>query len=88
MTSHINTASLCGDTPVEDAVDNSGLGLVVFGFVPHFGRFDIGVPEVLECSLRIQTTVYGCPDGSGIVVDGDQIECIGDIVVAAGGIVQ
>ena len=88
MTSHVSTASLCGDSPVDDAAEDSGLGLVDFGFVPHMGRFDIGVPEVSECSRQLQTTVYGCPDGGGIVVDDDQIECIGDIVVATRGTVQ
>ena len=86
MTSHISTSLLCGDMPVTDAAEDSGLSLVEFGFVPHVGKYGIGVQELFEYSVRLQTTVYGCPDGAGIVVDDDQIECIGDVIIATEGI--
>lgn len=84
MTSYIATSRLCGDTAIEDVPDDAGLGLVEFAFVPHVGRFDIGTQELLQCSQALNTTVYGCSDGGGLIVDDGEIECIGGVVVAEG----
>lgn len=88
MTPNIRASLLCGDEPVQGVSDYSGLGLVDFAFVPHFGVPNVGLPELIEYSKTFRTTVYGCPDGSGIVIDGDQIECIGEIVAISDGAVQ
>lgn len=58
--------------------DFTGLGLVNFEFVPHFVMDTKG--QYVEEFVRGSTnTIYGCPDGSGIVVYDDNIEFYGDV---------
>ena len=87
MTTDISTTFLCGEKPVQGRSDNSGLGLVDFAFVPHFGRFNAGLPEIRNYSQQQHTTVYGCPDGAGILVNGDQIDLIGQVVTVINGVI-
>ena len=85
MTPDVSTAMLCDDTLIEELEDYSGLGLVEFAFVPHFGETNATVSDLKTYSKRNNITAYGCPDGAGIVVDGHRIECIGDILVVESG---
>lgn len=51
-------------------IDNAGLGLVDFHFWPHFNS-----DSVTRDQLRLSSTIpdlYACPDGAGIVIDGNE----------------
>lgn len=82
MTPCIHTSLLCGDVqpPSPSAPPNTtGLKLVEFAFVPHFGRYAT-MSDLQKYSNQHSQTVYGCPDGAAMVVDGDTLECIGDVI--------
>lgn len=85
MTPDIVTAALCGDEPVEPEMDLSALHLVDFAFVPHLNPGAASLAALQTYSRQHQVTVYGCRDGDGIVVENDQVKCIGDIVVVVNG---
>lgn len=74
MTPGIASAALCGDERMEGCSDDSGLALVDFHFWPHFGPGPVGDGTSLPAG-----NVYGCPDGSGIIVDGERIELFGQV---------
>ena len=78
MTPNISTALLCGDTDPAPRGDRRGLALVEFAFVPHFGRY-ASLADV-RAYARPWQPLFACPDGAAIVVDGDEIECMGDVV--------
>jgi dipeptidase E len=82
LTPEIETSALCGDVPHEPIDDLRALALTNFAFLPHLNQ--IVSPELILQTYANQQgyTVYGCRDGDGIIVDGDSIECIGDLVVA------
>jgi len=79
MTPDIGSAAVCGDAPYPQLVDNTGLGLVDFGVLPHFD--DSAPQHAALARLRAESggAVYGVPDGSGIVVDGLAVELIGSV---------
>ncbi len=78
MTPDISTSALCGDDLVEGSEDHSGLGLVDFHFLPHFEP-GAGTAEVAAHQSRFPATLYACPDGGGIVVEGANIELFGEV---------
>jgi dipeptidase E len=57
-----------------------GLGLVRFEFFPHYRSSRRYRDALLEYSLRVRTPVYACPDGSGVVVEGDRFTAHGDVL--------
>lgn len=59
--------------------DFSGLGLVDFEFVPHFTQ-DTKGEYVREFVREATNPIYGCPDGSGIIVQNDKASLYGDVV--------
>jgi len=81
MTSNIATACLCGDTRPEEDPDWSGLGLVDFAFVPHIDSLSEGSVVIANYARKHQITVYGCRDGDGLIVQDNQIRCIGNVIV-------
>jgi dipeptidase E len=81
MTGNIATAGLCGDTPPEEDSDWSGLGLVDFAFVPHIDSLSGGSVVIANYARKHQITVYGCRDGDGLIVQDNQIRCIGNVIV-------
>lgn len=81
MTYNIATASLCGDTPLKENSDPSGLGFLNFGFVPHMSSVPGGIATLQNYARQHQVTVYGCEDGDGLIVQDDQIRCIGNLVI-------
>lgn len=83
MTPDTATSHLCGDEPYPGLEDLSGLGLVDFAFVPHLGSMETS--EVLAFSSSFAGSVYGVPDGSGIVVDGNEREFFGPVLQAQEG---
>ena len=62
--------------------DKSSLGLVDFEFMPHWSEDDsIKYLELLKDYSKSQNTiVYACADSDGIVIDGDEIKFIGNII--------
>lgn len=80
LTPEISISGLLGDTPLEDYDHLSALGLVDFAFAPHLNTLDDWAP-LREYAHRAGLTVYGCRDGDGILVDGERVEFIGDIIV-------
>jgi len=69
MTPDIGTSRLCGDQNWPKLTDLSGLGLVDFLFWPHYGG----------SHATGAFPIYACPDGAGIVVEGDAVELFGDV---------
>lgn len=71
---------LTGDLPESDAMDKSAMDLVDMHFWPHFDparRLSSGQRRLVQRLDRL----YACPDGAGIVVDGEAIEIFGDVQV-------
>ena len=80
MTPDVSTSLLCGDTRPEGMTNDAGMGLVDFGFVPHYGD-DAWITDIEAYSRHHQAVVYACRDGGGIIVDGDRIECVGEVKI-------
>ncbi len=78
MTPNIVMAYDCGDDRPSKPFDHSALGLVDFAFMPHF------TPELeVRCqalALELNCTLYACQDGAGIVINGDEIKLMGDVL--------
>jgi dipeptidase E len=85
MTPDVTTAALCGDEPLEGETDPAALHLVDFAFVPHFGEIPSDLAALQAYSQDHQAVVYACRDGEGIVVEDDQVKCIGDVTVVVNG---
>ncbi len=78
MTPDIFSAYDCGDDRPSEPFDHTALGLVDFTFMPH----DTSELEIRcqELALELNRTLYACQDGDGIVVNGDEIKLIGDVL--------
>jgi dipeptidase E len=78
MTPDIFTAYDCGDDRPAEPFDHTAFGLVDFVFMPHY------TPELenrcQELALELNRTLYACQDGDGIVVHGDEIKLIGNVL--------
>lgn len=81
MTPDVSTSNFCEDASVAELTDYAGLDLVDFAFVPHWGAYKATLADLEAYSEQQQITVYGCPDGAGIVVEDQQVESFGDVVV-------
>jgi len=80
MTPNISTSAFCGDEVIKGETDFSGLNLVDFSFVPHFGNIPCDLNELKQYSQDHQTVVYASRDGGEIVVNDDDVKCIGDVI--------
>ena len=78
MTPNIFTAYDCGDERPLEPFDHTALGLVDFAFMPHFEP-DLEQP-CRKLALELNRTLYACQDGDGIVVNGDEVKFIGDVL--------
>lgn len=87
MTPAILTAAFCGDVRVPGSTDDSGLGLVDFYFWPHYRAGLEAIPNIAAC-LQQLPKVLGCPDGAGVIIDGDATEYFGEIQGFSDGIMQ
>lgn len=74
MTPSIETSLICGDDDSFSDGDNTGFSLVSFTFLPHYSR-----GQDTSAADLSKTLTYGCPDGTGIIVDDDNLEFFGDI---------
>lgn len=83
MTPDIASSALCGDTPYPGLEDCMGLGLVDFAVVPHHSGLEAAVRIF---SMTFPGTVYGVPDGAGIVIENGRTELIGEIRAARNGV--
>ncbi len=80
MTPDISTSSSCGDELIPRETDFSGLGLVDFSFVPHFGDRSYTIDDLKRYSQEKQTVIYAVRDSGAIIVIDDQVKCIGDVI--------
>ena len=84
LTPDITTAGLCGDVNDVGLRDMSGLGLVEMEFLPHLDGSS-EVSGLMERSAETDRPVYGCRDGEGIVVSGDEKIVVGNPVCSVKG---
>jgi dipeptidase E len=78
MTPYIDAALLCGDVPYALLTDVSGLSLTSFGFVPHLLDTPEQDQDIQAYSDRRNMILYGCHDGDGIIVDGQNVRFFGN----------
>lgn len=80
MTPDIHTAALCGDVPDPSMADVRALALTSFRFLPHFVP-DRLRPEMWASLVGPESPIYACPDGSGVIVHGDDVETYGAVTI-------
>lgn len=80
MTPEIASARLCGDTPYPPLTTYQGLGLVDFAFVPHMQDTPEEYTRMQAYANHQQRVLYGCHDGDGIVVVGETVTLVGNVV--------
>ena len=88
MAPEISATAYCADTqlPGEETDDLSGFGLVDFAFFPHTNFFPEHEEQMLQYSREHPYPIYGCANGGGIVVDGEQVEFLGPCKAAEKGV--
>jgi dipeptidase E len=80
MTKSIETAgfpSFDKDDNDENLTNLKGMGLVNFNFFPHYKNSKRYDREIVKYSRSLDSPVYACPDGSGIIVDDNELTFIG-----------
>lgn len=79
-TPHIGTTHLgaYADNLVND--DPTGLHLVNFAFQPHFDDSPGLLHELSRFATQHAMPVYACPDGSGVIVQHEQVTCVGEVI--------
>jgi dipeptidase E len=81
MTPDITTSSICGDEMIPGETDFSGMGLVDFLFVPHFGSGATTISDLKKFLREKQKVVYAAKDTGAIIVNENEIKCIGDVIL-------
>lgn len=61
-------------------LDSDALDLVPFEFFPHLNKSADYLPQLLAYSTETSRRIAACRDGDGVVVNGDVVESVGDIV--------
>jgi len=82
MTRSINTAGL-GEDADENIIgikNKAALNIVDFEFMPHWKGSTKKLNLLKKYAEAKKTTVYACKDGDGIIIDGENIKLIGDII--------
>jgi dipeptidase E len=80
MTPHIHMAGYPeheGDINEVRLKNFHALNLVEFEFLPHYSASAKTHQAMLRYSRRSKLPIVACPDGSGVVIDGDKTEFIG-----------
>jgi len=85
ITPEISTTHICGETPSHNLNDLSTLNLVDFAFLPHTNKIESVEKKIVEYSKMHKRRLFGCKDGDGIIVNGDSIQCIGELILAENG---
>jgi peptidase E len=80
----VEIASVCGDERVASG-DARGLGLVDFGFWPHYV---FGAEHLLDAESHalLDGCVMACADGGAVLVAGSETEVFGDVVCLEDGV--
>ncbi|WP_232297293.1 MULTISPECIES: Type 1 glutamine amidotransferase-like domain-containing protein [Bacillus cereus group] len=80
-TQSIDTAQFI-DEDIIGIEDRSSLGFVDFDFMPHWSeKLSEEYLDLLKDYSKLNhRTVYGCKDGDGIVIEGEDIKLIGNII--------
>ena len=73
------------DENTTDLKDFTALGLVDFDFFPHLNHNETYLNDIIEYSKVNNKTIYACNDGDGIIVNGDNIQFIGDVLKVKNG---
>ncbi len=60
--------------------EHAAAHLVDFHFLPHFNQRTAKISELEDFSRHHRQPLYACHDGDGIIVEGEKIEFIGDVV--------
>ncbi len=81
MTPDISTAAFPGDSQMPGETDTTGLGLVDFAFIPHYGNRPFTIDNVKKYAREKRTTVYLARDTGAITVDNSAVNCIGDVFI-------
>jgi dipeptidase E len=79
MTPDISTSSFPGDEVLPEDNNHTGLKLVDFAFVPHFGSHHFTLDDLKKYAREKKTVVYTAKDSGAILVYNDEIQCIGDV---------
>ncbi|WP_432804074.1 Type 1 glutamine amidotransferase-like domain-containing protein [Bacillus arachidis] len=80
-TKSIDTAQFV-DEDIIGLEDRSSLGFVDFDFLPHWSeeQSEKYLDLLKDYSKLSNRTIFACKDGGGIVIDGENIKLIGDII--------
>ena len=80
-TKSIDTAKFL-DEDIVGLNDRSSLGVVDFDFIPHWNnnQSEEKLKLLRTYSNLKNRTIYACKDGNGIVIEGEDIKFIGDII--------
>ena len=76
LTPHVHTATFPHfdrDENPWDMKNLSAMRLVKFEFFPHYKNSKRYDEELLHHSKKSKLPLYACPDGGGIIIDGEQI---------------
>lgn len=87
MSETIEAAALPPGDPFLEMDDYSALSLVDFDFYPHMDPESDDFQKVIEVSKTNNRIIYACKDGDGIIVDGEEVKFIGDVVRIEKGVV-
>ncbi len=79
-------AMFSGDDP-STVHDGGALDLVPFEFFPHMDKSKDCLPQLLAYSSKKSRSIAACKDGDGVVVNGNVIESVGDIVWMRNGVI-
>ena len=89
MCPNINITVLDPNHATPPLADMSALDLVSFEFYPHLNWNPVqGKKDVTAYSKQTDSCIYACNDGDGIIVDGDRIKLIGDVMQVQDGTVS
>ena len=64
----------------DNLTDTRGLGMVDFDIMPHWGRADYSLDDVISYSIKKRRNVYLCKDGEGVIVNEGKINVIGSVI--------
>jgi dipeptidase E len=89
LTPDISAAALFDMNPEDPDMDLTALRLVDFVFIPRLDTLPDGFNAVRSYSLSHHLPIYGCREGDGILIKGNELVRLGEVVlIENGGIVS
>lgn len=85
MTPEISTTHICGEESSHSLDNLFALNIVDFAFLPHTNNIEAVENKMIEYSNTHGCKIFGCPDGDGIIVNGNSIQCVGNLILAESG---